>query len=65
LRAFWAERALPSGLFGPRDLAPFLRLASERALFTGLRRAWARPWPGRPRAERRLHWTWLGSLLGR
>jgi hypothetical protein len=31
LRAFWAERALPSGVFGPRDLAPFLRLAAARA----------------------------------
>ena len=30
-----AERALPSGVFGPRDFAPFLRLASARALLTG------------------------------
>jgi hypothetical protein len=35
LSAFCAERALPSGVFGPRDLAPFLRLASARALDTG------------------------------
>jgi hypothetical protein len=34
LRAFRAERALPSSVFGPRDLAPFLRLASARALLT-------------------------------
>ena len=32
LRAFWEERALPSGVLGPFDLAPFLRLASARAL---------------------------------
>jgi hypothetical protein len=25
---------LPSGVLGPRDLAPFLRLASARALLT-------------------------------
>jgi hypothetical protein len=29
-----APRALPSGVFGPRDFAPFLRLASARALLT-------------------------------
>jgi hypothetical protein len=34
-KAFRAERALPSGLFGPRDLAPFFRLAAARALLTG------------------------------
>jgi hypothetical protein len=33
--AFCAARALPSGVFGPRDLAPFRRLASARALLTG------------------------------
>jgi hypothetical protein len=32
LRAFCAERALPSGVLGPFDLAPFRRLASARAL---------------------------------
>jgi hypothetical protein len=31
LRAFCADLALPSSVFGPRDLAPFLRLASARA----------------------------------
>ena len=30
--AFCAERALPSGVFGPRDFAPFPRLPSTRAL---------------------------------
>jgi hypothetical protein len=30
-----ALRALPAAVFGPRDLAPFLRLASARALLTG------------------------------
>jgi hypothetical protein len=35
LSAFCAERALPSGAFGPRDFAPFLRLAVVRALLTG------------------------------
>jgi hypothetical protein len=35
LSAFCAARALPSGVFGPRDLAPFLRLASARALEAG------------------------------
>jgi hypothetical protein len=34
LSAFCAERALPSGVFGPRDLAPFFRLASARGLGT-------------------------------
>jgi hypothetical protein len=29
-----SARALPSSVFGPRDLAPFLRLASARALLT-------------------------------
>ena len=29
-----AERALPSGVFGPRDFAPLLRLASAGALLT-------------------------------
>ena len=29
--AFRAERALPSSVFGPRDLAPFFRLAAARA----------------------------------
>jgi hypothetical protein len=32
LSAFCAERALPSGVFGPRDFAPLRRLASTRAL---------------------------------
>jgi hypothetical protein len=32
--AFCADLALPSAVFGPRDLAPFLRLASARALLT-------------------------------
>jgi len=32
LRAFWEDRALPSGVLGPRDLAPLRRLASARAL---------------------------------
>jgi hypothetical protein len=35
LSAFCAERALPAGVFGPRDLAPLRRLASARALLTG------------------------------
>jgi hypothetical protein len=35
LSAFCAARALPSGVFGPRDLAPFLRLAAARALLIG------------------------------
>jgi hypothetical protein len=35
LSAFCAERAFPSAVFGPRDFAPFLRLASARALLTG------------------------------
>jgi len=30
-----AERALPSGVFGPRDLAPLRRLATARALLFG------------------------------
>jgi hypothetical protein len=34
LIAFCAERALPSGVFGPRELAPLRRLASARALLT-------------------------------
>jgi hypothetical protein len=34
LSAFCAERALPSGVLGPRDFVPFLRLASARALLT-------------------------------
>src|SRR6185312_16639404 len=29
-RAFWAERALPSGLLGPVDLRAFERLAARR-----------------------------------
>ena len=33
--AFCADLALPSSVFGPRDFAPFLRLASARALLTG------------------------------
>jgi hypothetical protein len=33
--AFCADRALPSSVFGPRDFAPFLRLASARASLTG------------------------------
>jgi hypothetical protein len=36
LSAFCAERALPAEVFGPRDLAPLMRLAAARA---GLRRA--------------------------
>ena len=32
MSAFCAERALPSGVFGPRDFAPFPRLPSTRAL---------------------------------
>jgi hypothetical protein len=35
LSAFCADLALPSGVFGPRDLAPFLRLAAARAWDTG------------------------------
>jgi hypothetical protein len=34
LSAFCGARALPSGDLGPRDFAPFLRLASARALLT-------------------------------
>jgi hypothetical protein len=34
LSAFCAARALPSSVFGPRDLAPFLRLASARVVLT-------------------------------
>jgi hypothetical protein len=34
LSAFCADLALPSEVFGPRDFAPFLRLASARALDT-------------------------------
>jgi hypothetical protein len=30
--AFCADLALPSGVFGPRDFAPFWRLAAARAL---------------------------------
>ena len=45
-RILCRARALPSGVFGPRDFAPFLRLASARALLTG-----------RPRAARQLHST--------
>jgi hypothetical protein len=41
--AFCADRALPSGLFGPRDFAPFLRLASARPLDTGTAAADAAP----------------------
>jgi hypothetical protein len=33
--AFRADLALPSSVFGPRDFAPFWRLASARALLTG------------------------------
>jgi len=32
---FRAERALPSEVFGPRDVAPLRRLASARALLIG------------------------------
>jgi hypothetical protein len=32
---FRADPALPSSVLGPRDLAPFLRLASARAWLTG------------------------------
>jgi hypothetical protein len=32
LSAFSDERTFPSGLFGPRDLAPFLRLTPARTL---------------------------------
>ena len=35
LSAFCAERALPSGVFGPHDFAPLRRLASARALLMG------------------------------
>jgi hypothetical protein len=35
LSAFCAERALPSGVFGPRDFAPFRRLVSARVLVAG------------------------------
>ena len=34
LRAFCADLALPSGVLGPRDVAPLRRLASARALVT-------------------------------
>jgi hypothetical protein len=34
LIAFCADLALPSDVFGPRDLAPFIRLAAARALDT-------------------------------
>ena len=40
--AFRAATASPSGVFGPRDCAPFLRLASARALDTEPRGATAR-----------------------
>jgi hypothetical protein len=43
-RAFCDERALPSGVFGPRDFAPLRRLASARALRLG------RAVPGAPAA---------------
>jgi hypothetical protein len=43
LRAFCAARALPSGDLGPRDFAPFLRLASARALLTETAAADAAP----------------------
>jgi hypothetical protein len=43
LMAFCAARALPSEVFGPRDLAPFFRLASARALLTGTAAADAAP----------------------
>jgi hypothetical protein len=33
-RAFCDERALPASVLGPRDFAPFLRLASARASLT-------------------------------
>ena len=66
--ALCAGRALPSAVFGLREFAPFLRLASARALLiqtaargdcpaglgTGLQ----------PRSDRAiLHWTWGDSLL--
>jgi hypothetical protein len=35
LSAFRAERALPSAVFGPRDFAPFFRLAAARAWLIG------------------------------
>ena len=35
LSRFRPGRALPSEVFGPRDFAPFFRLASARALDTG------------------------------
>jgi hypothetical protein len=38
-----APRALPSGVFGPRDFAPFLRLASARAFRIGTAAADAAP----------------------
>jgi hypothetical protein len=34
LSPFRAERALPAAVLGPRDRAPFFRLASARALLT-------------------------------
>jgi hypothetical protein len=39
LSAFCAERALPSAVLGPRDLAPLARLAAARALLTTARGA--------------------------
>ena len=52
LSAFCAERALPSGVFGPRDFAPFVRLASARALLSG---------DGRARRGA-YDWTWREIL---
>ena len=67
LSAFFDERALPSGVLGPRDFAPFLRLASARAWDTGTAaRAIARSGWGagpQPRSERAIQYgTWRSFL---
>lgn len=57
--AFWAERFLPSGVFGPRDLAPLRRAASARALDVGMVSPLGRLAPGR-----RVHLGVAGFRLG-
>ena len=59
LNAFCAERALPAGVFGPRDFAPFLRLASARALDTGTAARSAAP-----NSTWRDSFGWWGSWTG-
>jgi hypothetical protein len=64
LSAFRDERALPSGLFGPRDFAPFLRLASARALLmiAARARAWLSDSAALVRAAAR--WSSMAGIPG-